>query len=70
MAPFDVFTCNNWGQYYMGADQLSASLLYFMLMYYGMYKPALLFAGLDMLYYGQMGLGGPIAGILGGLILL
>lgn len=56
--------------YYMGADLPACSLLYFMLMYYKMYRIAIPMAVFDTLYYGPMYIGAPAAGILGAMALL
>jgi hypothetical protein len=56
--------------YYMGADLPACSLLYFMLMYYKMFRIAIPMAIFDTLYYGPMYIGAPAAGILGAMALL
>lgn len=55
------------GSYYMGADQVAQSLIYFTLLYHRMWLVALPCMAFDLLYYGPATLGGlaaPIAGAL------
>ena len=61
---------HKWGSYYMGADHIAGALFYFLMMYYKQYTVALALTGVELAYYGPMGLSGPAAGILGGLALL
>merc|ERR1712086_846823 len=76
MVNFDIFKGlllkldSSGNGYYMGADLPACSLLYFMLMYYKMYKIAIPMAIFDTLYYGPMFIGAPAAGILGAMALL
>ena len=56
--------------YYMGADQLVQSILYFTLLYHRLYTVSLVFAAFETAYYGPMSIGGPMAGIVGALTLL
>ena len=57
-------------EYYMGADQLCQSIIYFTLLYHGMWTVSLVCAGFDVLYYGPMTLGGPLSAVVGALTLL
>ena len=67
---FDTVVSHKYGEYYMGADHLTASIFYFWMMYYRWYTPALIFAGFDLAMYGPMGLCGPVSGILAGMVLI
>lgn len=58
------------GSYYMGADQLAQSIIYFTLLYHRMWTIALPFMLVDFLYYGPATLGGPGAAIVGALMFL
>ena len=56
--------------YYMGGDQLAQSVLYFTMLYYRMWMPAMALAAFEVAYFGPMSIGGPLAGITGALTLL
>ena len=56
--------------FYMGADSIASSLIYFAMMYHRLWLPCLAFTAVDLLYYGPMCLGGPLAGIFAGLTLI
>lgn len=58
------------GSYYMGADQLAQSIIYFTLLYHRMWTIALPFMLVDLLYYGPSTLGGPGAAVVGALMFL
>jgi hypothetical protein len=55
------------GSFYMGADSLAGSLIYFTLFYHRMWYVAMPFMAFDLMYYGPMASGAlfaPIAGAL------
>lgn len=58
------------GRYYMGADQMAMSLIFFTLLYHRMWYVALPFMAIDLAYYGPATLGGLVAPIIGALVLL
>ena len=69
LAPkFDCY--DSQGRYYMGADQMAQSLIYFTLLYHRMFMVALPFMALDVLYYGPASIGGPAAAFVGSLMFL
>ncbi|CDW82825.1 UNKNOWN [Stylonychia lemnae] len=55
----------NHGEYYMGADQLAQSIIYFALMYNRLWYIALPFMTFDALYYGPQTFGGLISAFAG-----
>lgn len=63
---FDSFADD--GSYYMGADQMTQSLVYFTLIYHRYWMIALPFMAFDLLYYGPATLGGLFAGTAAGLM--
>jgi hypothetical protein len=58
------------GSFYMGADQMAQSILYFTLLYHRMWIVALPMMALHLGYYGPATLGGLFAPIISALILL
>lgn len=62
---FDSFADN--GSFYMGADQMAQSIIYFTLLYHRMWMVALPFMAFDILYYGPATIGGPAAAVVGAL---
>ena len=56
--------------YYMGADQLCWSIIYFTMLYHRLWTPALVFAAMDLCYYGPMTLGGPSSAFVAAMTLL
>ena len=65
------FHCNaKDGSYYMGADQLCQSIIYFTMLYHRLWTPALVFAAFDLCYYGPMTLGGPSSAFVAAMTLL
>jgi len=58
------------GSYYMGADQMAQSIIYFTLLYHRMWTVALPFMALDLLYYGPATLGGPGAAVVSAFMFL
>lgn len=60
---FDCFADD--GSYYMGADQMAQSIIYFTLLYHRMWMVALPLMAFDLLYYGPATLGGPSAALVG-----
>jgi hypothetical protein len=57
------------GSYFIGADFMTQAILYFMLVRSGYAILMVPLVGMDLLYYGPVGLGGPAAALIGGLIL-
>merc|ERR1711865_223312 len=53
------------GPYYMGADDLAASIVYFALFYNKMWVPGMGLMALHTLYHGPKSMGGPFAALLG-----
>ncbi len=60
----------NDGSYYMGADQMAQSIIYFTLLYHGLWTVALPVMAFDLLYYGPSTLGGIAAPIVGSFMFL
>ena len=58
------------GSYYMGADQMAQSLIYFTLLYHRLWLVALPCMAFDVLYMGPSTIGGPAAAITGALMFL
>ena len=65
---WDAIGNNN--EYYMGADQLCQSIIYFTMLYHRLWTPAIGFAIFDLFYYGPMTLGGPMSAFMGAMTLL
>ena len=63
---FDAFADD--GSYYMGADQMCQSLIYFTLLYHRLWVVALPCMAFDLLYYGPATLGGPSSALVGALM--
>mmetsp|Transcript_35786 Transcript_35786/g.48309 ORF Transcript_35786/g.48309 Transcript_35786/m.48309 type:complete len:133 (-) Transcript_35786:68-466(-) len=64
----DSFGPNN--VYFMGADNMAASSIYMLLLYYRMWPVFFGFAAFDLAYYGPVGLGGASAAMVGALTML
>jgi hypothetical protein len=58
------------GSYYMGADQLAQSLIYFTLLYHRLWYVAAPLMLFDLLYYGPYTAGGPLSAIVATLVLV
>ncbi len=58
------------GHYYMGADTLAQSILYFALFYKKFWNAGLLCIAFDLAYYGPKTAGGPFAALLASMTLI
>jgi hypothetical protein len=58
------------GSYFMGADFMTQAILYFLLVRSGYAVVMVPFVAMVLFDYGPVGLGGPAAALIGGLILV
>ena len=58
------------GSYFMGADNLAMSLIYFTLFYHRLWAVGLGFAAFDTMYYGPQFAGAPLSAMIAAMTLL
>ena len=61
---------HKFGNYFMGADNLAMSIIYFAAFYHRMWAVGLGFAAFDTLYYGPQFAGAPLSAMLAAMTLL
>ena len=58
------------GRYFLGADSMALSMIYFTLLYHRLWMVTLPIMAADIMYFGPAYAGGPIAGLISALILI